>query len=276
MTTDIVRETHRARYEALRAAGQGSTASALPPLSPRGRGLPAEVVREVERLPGGWYWTTRLRRGEGLRIVNEAGTSAVSLMAWCTADPSERLCVADTIKIQWSAALKRGRVLYTDMGRIALSIIEDSCGAHDTLIGPSTAASVAKVWGTAVARNGRDNFLAAAAKLGLSRRDVHACVTFFAPVRVSDDGRLAWIEGHRQPGDFVDLRAEMDLWVVVSNTAHPLDPLPHAVPAAVQLTRFEAALPGPEDPRRLAGTEAQRAFERTDHHAPIADAGVSS
>lgn len=276
MTNDIARETYRARYEALRAAGQGSTASALPPLSPRGLGLPVEAVRQAEHLPGGWYWTTRLQRGEGLRIVNEAGTSAVSLMAWCAADPSERLCVADTIKIQWSAALTRGRVLYTDMGRIALSIIEDSCGAHDTLIGPSTAASVAKVCGPGVARNGRDNFLAAAAKLGLSRRDVHACVTFFAPVLVNDEGRLAWFEGQRQPGDFVDLRAEMDLWVVVSNTAHPLDPLQHAEPAAVQLTRFKAAPPGPEDPRHLTGSEARRAFERTDRHAPIADAPGSS
>jgi len=275
MTSDISRETCRARYDALRAAGQGSTAAALPPLSPRALALPPEAVRQTEHLPGGWYWTTRLQRGEALRIINEAGTSAVSLMAWCAADPSERLCVADTIKIQWSAALTRGRVLYTDMGRIALSITEDSCGAHDTLIGPSTSASVAKACGLGVARNGRDNFLAAAAKLGLSRRDVHACVTFFAPVRVSDGGRLAWIEGHRQPGDFVDLRAEMNLWVVVSNTAHPLDPLPQVEPAAVHLTRFKAAPAGPQDPRRLAGTEAQRAFERTERHAKIADAGGS-
>lgn len=263
---EALRQAHRARYDALRAAGQGATAAALPPPSPRGMALPAAAVRHVETVPGGWAWTTRLQRGEGLRIANPTGRSAVSLLAWCCDDTSERLNIADTVKVQWSTVLRKGRVLYTDMGRVALSIIEDSCGAHDTLAGPSTAAWADRVFGPGVARNGRDNFVAAAAKLGLSRRDLPPCITFFAPVHVAEGGRLAWRDGVRLPGDFVDLRAEMRLWVIVSNTAHPLDPRPSAEPPQVELSLFDAPPAGPDDPCRHAGVEVQRAFEFTERH----------
>lgn len=260
------RELHRARYAQLQAVAQGVTSLALPPPSARGLPLPADSVLHTERLPGGWYWTLRLHQGEGLRIANPSGTCTVSMVAWSVADPSERLNTADTIKLQWSAGLRKGRLLLTDMGRVAFSIVEDSSAAHDTVVGPTTAGSAAAAFGPGAWRNTRDNFLAAAAKLGLSRRDVPACVSFFAPVGVDAGGGFVWHGERRQPGDFVDLRAEMDLWIVLSNAGHPLDPSPQADPAAVDLTSFRAPAPGPGDACRQAGAEAQRAFEFTERH----------
>ena len=258
-------QVHRARYDALRAAGQGETARALPSATDRHQALAAHTVRHREILPGGWYWTTRLERGDALRIVNTAGNSTVSLIAWCVADPSERLNLADTVKVQWSVGLCKGRILYTDMGRVALSIIEDTSGAHDTLVGPTTQASMAAALGDGAGRNSRDNFLAAAAKLGLSRRDVPTCMSFHAPVGVDADGRFVWQAKRRAPGDFVDLRAEMDLWVVLSNAGHPLDPALAAVPDPVEVLRHIPP-PAVDDPCRHASAEAERAFEFTERH----------
>ena len=81
------RDAHRARYDALRAAGQGETARALPPPTDRGLAVDAAAVRHRETIPGGWYWTTRLERGEALRLANAAGTSTVSLVAWSAPTP---------------------------------------------------------------------------------------------------------------------------------------------------------------------------------------------
>ena len=261
------REAHRARYEALRAQGQGATATALPPPSPRGLPLDEAAVLHRETVPGGWYCTLRVARGEAVRIATPSGTSAVSLLAWSTDDPSERLNTADTIKVQWSACLRKGRVLFTDMGRVALSIVEDSCGAHDVLAGPTTAASMQAALGPGAWRHSRDNFVAAAAKLGLSRRDIPPCITLFAPVSVDEGGRLAWHAGRRQPGDFVDLRAEMDLWVVLSNAGHPLDPALLAEPAPVEVALHRPPPPVAGDPRHEPGPELARAYDFTDRHA---------
>jgi urea carboxylase-associated protein 2 len=260
------REAHRARYEALRAEGQGAAAHALPPLTGRDHKISKDAVLHRERLPGGWYWTTRLARGEALRVVNAAGTSAISMIAWCEADPSERLNAADTMKVQWSTGLRKGRVIYTEMGRVALSIIEDTSGAHDPLVGPTTEESMETGLGPSAARNSRDNFFAAAAKFGLTRRDVPPCINFFAPVGIAADGRFGWHPERRRPGDFIDLRAEMDLLVVVSNAGHPLDPAVQALPAPVDVIQFVAPLPRSGDLCRHACSEVERAFEQTERH----------
>ena len=265
-TSKAERDTHRARYDQLRAAGQGTSKQALPPATPRSQLLPPGALLRHEEVPGGWYHATRLIRGEALRIVNTTGTSCVSLMAWSVTDTTERLHLVDTMKIQWSIAICKGRILFTDMGRVALSVIEDTSGAHDAMVGPTTQSSMQAALGAGIWRNSRDNFLAATAKLGLSRRDLHPCINFFAPVSVDTEGRFIWQTGQRTVGDFVDLRAEMDLWVIVSNAGHPLDPALTATPGPVDLMLFSVQLPGVNDICRIGSAEAVRAFEITDRH----------
>lgn len=176
---------------------------------------------------------------------------------------SERLNCADTAKIQWSATLSKGRVILTDMGRVFLSLIEDTSGAHDLLMGGSTPASVLAAHGEP-SRNTQENFLAAASKLGLGLRDIPACVTFFAPVSLDAQGRFVWNGARKKVGDFVDLRAEMDLAVVLSNCAHPLDPARPDAGGPVTVIRHRAALPRPDDPCRTMSPEIVRAFAFTD------------
>ncbi len=252
--------THRKRYEELKAAGQGQAPQALPPPTSRdGAPIAATSIIHREHVPGGWYWTTRLDRGDALRIINTNGTSCVSIQVWSRADTSERLNHADTVKVQWAASLRKGRMILSDMGRVLLGIIEDTSGAHDTLVGGSTAADVAR-FGSGSYRNTRDNFILAAGKLGLSVRDVHPCVSFFAPVSVDGDGRFRWDASGRQAGDFVDLRAEMDLLVALSNCPHPLNSSPAYAPGPVEIVRYRTK-PDSGDICRAASAEAARAFE---------------
>ena len=257
--TQALIAANKARYEELKAASHAP--AALPPPTPRGSALlPAgDLTREV--IPGGWYWTTRLKAGEALRIALMDGPASVSLIAWNAVDTSERLNYADTVKIQWTAALGKGRVLFSDMGRVMFSLIEDTTGAHDALAGGSTRASNRARYGNKVLRNTRDNFILTAGKLGLDRRDIPPCITFFAPVRTAAEGKLVWGEDTRQAGDFVDLRAEMDLILALSNCPHPLDPAPAYAPSAVEAIRFTAPPAGPDDLCRTATAEAARGFE---------------
>ncbi|KQP50916.1 urea amidolyase associated protein UAAP1 [Methylobacterium sp. Leaf108] len=251
---------NRRRYEALKAQGQEHAPRALPPPSVRGLPLDEAEILHAETIPGGWYWTTELHAGDALRLALDHGPSSVALVAWNAADTSERLNYADTVKVQWSAALRKGRVLFSDMGRVMLSLIEDSCCAHDALTGGSNAASNAARYAKGPHRNTRDNLVLAALKAGLDRRDIPALITFFAPVSVGAEGRFTWNEAGRRAGDFVDLRAEMDLVVTLSNCPHPLDPAPDYAPNPVTATRFRAPHPGPDDLCRTATIEAVRGF----------------
>lgn len=257
-------EANRKRYEELRAAGQGATPKSLPEPTARDAApiaLDAIIRREV--VPPGWYTTVALRRGEALRIVDDTGRASVSVIGWRQQDASERINCADTVKVQWTAAIAKGRVILSDMGRVLLSVIEDTSGAHDLLMGGSTAASTLAASG-AVTRNTHDNFLAAAAKLGLGLRDIPPCVTFFAPVSVGPEGRFIWSAARKRAGDFVDLRAEMDVALVASNCPHPLDPARPDASGGVTLIRYRAPPAAADDPCRTASPEAARAFVFTD------------
>lgn len=251
---------NRRRYEELKAQGQGHAPRALPPPSARGLPLDEAEVLHRETIPGGWYCTFELHAGEALRVALDHGPSSVALVAWNAADTSERLNYADTIKVQWTAALQRGRVLFSDMGRVMLSLTEDSCGAHDALMGGSNAAANAARYAGGPHRNTRDNLVLAALKAGLDRRDIPALVTLFAPVTVGAEGRFAWNAAGRRTGDFVDLRAEMDLLVTLSNCPHPLDPDPDYAPNPVAVTRFRPPDPAADDLCRTATIEAVRGF----------------
>jgi urea carboxylase-associated protein 2 len=260
-------EQHRARYlelkrkaaERLQARAPGAQAlSALRPLTD-------DEVRLRDTIPEGWYWTGRIRRGEVLRIVNTSGFASVSALLWNAGDASERYNSGDTVKIQWSASLGKGCLLFSDMGRVLASIIEDSGAGHDALVGGSTMASNAERYGAAPMRNTRDNFCAAAAKLGLTRRDIMPCVTFFASVRTTDAGAFEWRELRpRKPGDFVELRAEMDVLIALSNCPHPFDPRPDYAPGCVDVTVWRGAPPDAGDLCRTMSEDAVRGFENTD------------
>ena len=231
--------------------------------------IPASAIHHEETIPGGWYWTATLRRGQSLRIVNDMATPGVSFLAWNADDPTERYNAGDTVKIQWHAALTKGRVLFSDMGRILASITDDTSGAHDALAGGSTAATNAARYGAAPTRNSRDNFVLAAGKHGLGRRDIPPCITFFAPVRTDPSGGLTWQDGLVKPGDYIDLRAEMNLLVALSNCPHPLAPAPNWAPQPIRAIIWNSKPPGPADFCRTATDETVRGFENTDTLFPV-------
>ena len=259
-----IAEANRRRYEELRAAGQDATAKALPAATALdGAPIAASAIVGSEEVPAGWYSVVRLRRGEALRIIDPSGLSSVSMIGWRDEDTSERINCADTVKVQWSAALSKGRVILSDMGRVLFSLIEDTSGSHDILVGGSTPASTLAAYG-ATSRNTQENFVAGAAKIGLGVRDIPPCVSFFAPLSLDANGRFVWNQGRKRPGDFVDLRAEMNATLVLSNCAHPLDSARPSAARPVMLVRHRVAPAAAGDLCRTGSPEAMRAFEFTD------------
>ena len=223
---------------------------------------PVGQVLWEETVPGGAHWSGVMRRGTALRFTDLEGGANVAALFWNFEEKNERYSMPDTLKAQHTAFLTRGHCGFSDMGRVLFSIVEDTTGgAHDALAGGSTTATNEARYHTTTLRNTRDNFILAAGKLGLDRRDVHPCISFFAPVNVDAEGRFQWDASRMQTGDLIDLRAEMDVLVALSNCPHPLDPSPTYAPGDTEVVRYRKGRVGDDDLCRTASAEAARAFE---------------
>jgi urea carboxylase-associated protein 2 len=231
-----------------------------------------ETILFEETIPGGSMWSGIVRRHTTLRITDLEGGTNVGLMAYNAATPLDRLNLPDTLKALHTAKLTRGYVLMSDMGRTLFSITADSVGWHDPLGGHGNAALVEKKYGVATYqekrndwfRNAHDNFLIELAKHGLGRRDLVANVNFFSRIDVDDNGKMHFHEKNSAPGAFVDLRAEMDVLVVLNTCQHPLDPNPVYAPKPVQLTLIKTPPPGDDDFCRNFRPENARSLTLTE------------
>jgi uncharacterized protein YcgI (DUF1989 family) len=100
------------------------------------------------------------------------------------------------------------------------------------------------------------------ATLGLDRRDLHATVNWFVKVAPVGDaaGALAFREGHAKAGDWVTVRAEQDVLVVLATAPHPLDPAGEWAPAGVRVTVAAVEPAGPDDRSHTFRAESARAL----------------
>jgi uncharacterized protein len=261
-----------ARDHARRMAG--TVVEAMPVLPPSAGDLPAGVspadLLWEETIAAGGYATRRLARGARLRLIDLHGDACASLLLFNAEMPTERLNVADTVKIQWNAYLGAGKLLLSDMGRVLMSIIEDSAGTHDTFCGASNAATNGAKYGdgsnSGPHPNGRDRFLLGAAKHGLTRRDVHPCVNLFKGTRIEADGTITPLVGPFAPGRSVLLRAEMDVIVVIANCPHVLDPRADWTVTPLRVTAWRGPVTPADDAIRNATPEGLRAFENVEDY----------
>lgn len=255
-------------------AMSGTVVEAMPILPPVADDLPDGVAANdllwEETVAAGGYATRRLSRGARLRLIDVAGDSCASLLLFNADMPTERLNVADTVKVQWNAYLGAGKLLLSDMGRVLMSIVADDAGTHDCFCGPSTPASNAARYGdgsnSGACPSARDRFLLGVAKHGLGRRDVHPCVNLFKGTRIEADGTVTPIVGPFPRGRSVTLRAEMDVIVVLANCPHVLDPRDGWTVTPLRVTAWRGAITPEDDPIRTATPEGLRAFQNVDDY----------
>jgi uncharacterized protein len=195
----------------------------MPKAAPTLRESSLDVASAVldHRLPAGEPWLHKLSRGQVLRIIDLEGNQAVDTIFYNADDTAESYSVTDTLQRQGNIYLSTGSTLYSNRGRAMLTIVADTCGRHDTLGGACAAESntVRYAIQKKFMHSCRDNYLLALAHadIGMGKRDLVPNVNFFMNVPVTRAGGLTFEDGLSAPGKYVELRAEMDVLVLVSN-----------------------------------------------------------
>jgi len=195
-----------------------------------------------EVLPARHPWSRILKQGQILRIEDLGGNQAVDFLVYNADDPSERYSAADTLVDQGNIYLTTGSKLLSNEGRVLLTIINDTCGRHDTSGGACSRESNSVRFGLDKKYQHAcvENFLTALAPHKLGKRDLVSNINFFMNVPVSDDGTLEIVDGISAPGSIVDLRAEMNALVAISNCPQINNPCNAYNPTPIRLLIWDA------------------------------------
>ncbi|TWI58714.1 hypothetical protein IQ22_00425 [Pseudomonas duriflava] len=176
------------------------------------------IYREV--IPAGAPYLKEIKAGQTIRIHDLEGNQAVDTLFYSAANPRERYDAQRTLRRQGKIYLTTGTVLYSNLGNPLLTITADTCGRHDTLGGACAQESntVRYALEKRYMHSCRDNFLCACHHDGrLGKRDIAANINFFMNVPVTPEGGLTFEDGISGAGKYVELRAETDVIVMISN-----------------------------------------------------------
>jgi urea carboxylase-associated protein 1 len=212
--------------------------------SPR---IAANAIFSADVLAGDAF-VHEIQRGQFVRIVDLEGNQAVDTLFYNAADYTDRYSAQDTIRTQANIYLTTGTKLISTERNVLLTIVADTCGRHDTLGGACATESNmvryaiekrpmhacrqsflkgALAWSTATGRE-------------LSKRDLTANINFFMNVPVTPKGGLTFEDGVSDAGKYVELRAEMDVLIVISNCPQLNNPCNAYNPTPVRVLVWNA------------------------------------
>ena len=228
----------------------------------------------TDTLRGGAHWSMRVKKGTLLTLTDVEGGANLGLLMFNPYDLKEKYNAPDSLKAQHTFKLTKGHCLYSDMGRVMASIVEDDCGWHDTVCGNMNKTMLEQRWPRVSYQqglndwtlNGYDSFMVEFAKYGLTRRDMAANLNLFSKVFTDDEGNMSY-EPAAKAGDSITLRFEMDTLVIFHSCPHPL-----ASPATgfddyprkpVQYALAKAAPVAEDDYCKNLCPENQRGFQNT-------------
>jgi uncharacterized protein len=201
--------------------------------------IPGRIIKDTTVPAGANNYVSEIPKGRHLRIIDIGGQQAVDFLAFDLANTEHRYNNANSIKLNRTIYVTKGFKLYSDVAEVLMAVVQDTVGRHDT-IGGACSSQVNKLrYGIGGTCACRDNFLVALKQRGMSARDIHANVNFFMNVPVEADGSAEIVEGLSTPGDFVELRAEMDTLVVMSNCPQFYNPCSGWNPTPIRVIEWD-------------------------------------
>jgi urea carboxylase-associated protein 1 len=246
LETENVTDEERAKH-----ANATATAKRAEVLGRPQRFTPDEIQRRLDQAAAvgptvledlvvarGAYYAGQIGTGEHLRIIDLQGQQAVDFLCYDRNETQNRYNAANTIKLNRSIYVGKGFRLYSDRADVLMTIMDDTVGFHDTIGGCCSAEANYLRYGIKDTPNCRSNFMAALKPYGMVERDIAANVNFFMYVPVQENGSTEIAEGLSSPGDYVDLVAERDVIVAISNCPQLFNPCNGWNPTPIRLIKW--------------------------------------
>ena len=192
-------------------------------------------IREDTIVAVGEPWSGVIKAGEILRLIDLEGQQAIDFLCYNEHDSADRYNAANTIKLNGNIYLGKDAGLWSVKANRLMTVVEDTCGSHDTIYGCCSVAVDDVRFGENNGKGCQGNFELELSKHGLNEKDVAANINFFMYVPVESSGALGISPGLSKAGDYVSLLAEQDVLAVLSNCPERLNNAAGGEPTPVQI-----------------------------------------
>lgn len=176
----------------------------------------------TQTVDAGDYFIRVIQKGQTIRIVDLKGNQAADTLFFNADDVGERYSLTDTIREQGNIYLTAGTLLKTNENNNLLEITADTCGRHDTVGGACSSESNTVRYDLQKRHmhSCRDSWMLAIQEhesFQLNKDDITHNINFFMNVPITEDGGLTFEDGISAPGKYVELKAHMNVLVLISN-----------------------------------------------------------
>ncbi|MEO0062677.1 MAG: hypothetical protein RLZZ08_1237 [Pseudomonadota bacterium] len=156
----------------------------------------------------------QLNAGQVLTVQDAMGVQVSDLLAYSAADVREAISNGRTFDYEETISLTTGNRLWSNRSQPMLTIVEDSVGCHDFLLTPCSEATFRHFYPEQPVHPGCfGNLAEALGPYGVEPDMIPTAFNLFMNVPVAADGTLRVDPPLSAAGDYISLRAEMDLIV---------------------------------------------------------------
>ena len=190
-------------------------------------------------IPPQEYYSRTVYKGQVLRITDLEGQQVADFLCFNKEDLEDKLSVENTLLINGTIYITKGNRLYSSKCHRMFTIIEDTCGRHDLICGSCSEYTNAFRYGIRGTPNCRTNFSAALAPYGIEPNVIPYSFNIFMNAPVQPDGSIAIEQPISKAGDFIELRADMDCIIAISNCPQERNPCNAYRPTKLEVMIYE-------------------------------------
>jgi uncharacterized protein len=181
-----------------------------------------------------------LAAGDRLRVIDPTGEQVADLIAFSRETRPAWLSSGRTFDYNNTVYLTTGHTLYSNRSVPMLTITQDTVGRHDFLYTPCSAETFAIIYGqTGHHPSCLQNLATGLAPHGFTTDDIPTTFNIFMNVEIGASGELRILPPRSGPGDFIELRAEMDLVIGLTACSAEMSNNYRLKPIDYEITRAE-------------------------------------
>ncbi len=159
----------------------------------------------------------KVQKGQIIRIIDPQGQQVSDLICFAQHDTEECLSSGRSIDYNEKIYLSTGDILYSNRSNPMLTIVVDQVGKHDFLFAPCSREMFHLLYNVKGNHpNCLQNLATSLSPFGIKASQIPTVFNIFMNVEISKSGRITIKPPLSKAGDYIELKAEMDLIVGIT------------------------------------------------------------